>query len=567
MIRNIIRWGVLVATVGLGACEKQLVVTNPNNPETARVLASPLDAEALIGSYYKRAHDGLYRNLGNFHGMANVMSFQNYSSLANNCQNSRYAFTGSTNSNAPGNTCQGEQQRVYFIESEVDRVASNVLAKMDGGLSLGSAAQDLRARAFAEFLRGFSLGYLALFYDSAAVVSAGTSAIDGGALLPYTEVMDSALAALQRSIDATNPTPAATGLNGFPLPNSWLPTPTSLTAVEFTKLVKSYRARFRATVGRTAIERQAANWPAIIADAQAGITADHLNTTNSVNGPFYTWASQYETYGLWHQMTPFIIGMGDVSGTYKAWLAQAIGERGAGGQFFFMDSPDQRLPQGSTRAAQQADFAITSCQASLTVCKRYFVNRPSGNDQAAGSGWGWSQYDFVRFHAWKVSGSAGTGQNGDLPFFTKTELDMIQAEGKMRLAVPDYAGALALINLSRVAKGGLPPLVAADNTTPVPGGAACVPQIPVAPFTGQTACGTMWEAMKWEKRVETAYTHFAAWWLDSRGWNDLAKDLPLFWAVPYQDLLARGNNAIYGAGIGTGNSPNSFQPTVGTYGW
>ena len=48
------------------------------------------------------------------------------------------------------------------------------------------------------------------------------------------------------------------------------------------------------------------------------------------------------------------------------------------------------------------------------------------------------------------------------------------------------------------------------------------------------------EAMKWEKRMETAYGHFLAWFFDSRGWGDLAEGTPLHFAVPYQELQARG---------------------------
>lgn len=41
----------LAAAVSLAACEDQLTVTNPNSGETERVLATPKDAEALLGTY------------------------------------------------------------------------------------------------------------------------------------------------------------------------------------------------------------------------------------------------------------------------------------------------------------------------------------------------------------------------------------------------------------------------------------------------------------------------------------------------------------------------------------
>ena len=579
MIRKLVRYGALAAVVGLGACEDQLVVENPNNPETRRVLATPADAEALLASYYKRWHDGLYRGIGNIHGMANVMSFQNYSSLANECQGQRTPMSGAFNGNAPGNQCQNNQQRVYFVETEVARVATSILQQLNSGaVTLGDSARNTRARAFGEFLRGMSMGYVALFYDSAAIVSEDLASDDAGPLYGYVQVMDSALAALQRAIDYASLT--APG-SGFPLPGNWIPSPTSYTGGatgEFVKMVRSHRARLRASVGRTPAERAAANWTAIRDDAAAGITANHLVSLDPTTGPFYSWHSNYSGGGLWHQMPPFFIGMGDgAGGYYNAWIGTPLGNRGAGNVGFFMDSPDLRFPQGADRPSQQADFNKTSCENSGVVCKRYFMNRPSGNDQFAGNGWGNSNYDWVRYNAF-ARGIGGVAFKGDLPFFTLSENRLLQAEGEYRLG--NYAAAAALIDFSRTAGmagtpavatgGGLPGLVAngvTNATATVPGGAACVPKVPVAPFTS-VACGNLWEALKYEKRIETAYTHFAAWYLDNRGWGDLALDVPLFWAVPYQDLLVRGYalSAIYGAGAGPGNAAGSAA-ALSNYGW
>jgi hypothetical protein len=562
MIRNkLITYTALAAAfVAVSCTDKQLAVTNPNAGDTGRVLGTPNDAEALISTYYKRWSSGVFGSITDLEGMANIFGMMNYSSLANNCQNSHAPFSGATNFNSPGNTCQGEQYRLYSILGEVQRVASNFLTAEAGGLTLGTQARDARAKSWSEFLRGISLGYLALMHDSSAVISPGMSTQDPGVLRPYTEVMDSAYAALQRAIDlATAPAP---GTDGFPIPSTWLPSPTSYTSTEFVKLIRSYRARFRANIARAPAERAAANWDLIIADAQNGLTADQLITTSTTTFNTLAWRGQYETFGLWHQTPPFIIGMGDVSGTYASWIAQPVSDRGSGNNGFFMVTPDLRFPQGATRAAQQADFAITSCQAASTPCKRYFVNR-LGNDQFAGLGWGWSNYDFVRFHSWNVSGD-GTSRNGNTLFFPKAELDMLQAEGNIRKG--NYAAAATLINVTRV-KNGLPAITAFDGTSPVPGGANCVPKVPVSPFN-VIACGNMLEAMKWEKRIETAFVTYSPWFLDGRGWGDLAADTPTFWAVPFQDLQARGvaTANIYGAGIGTGNAPGSVA-AKGTYGW
>jgi hypothetical protein len=593
MNRTLLRCGAaLAAAVGLGACD--LDVQNPNQPERTRVRATPADLESLLGSYYKRWHDGLYRTLGSVWGMANVQSFENVSSLSNNCQGQRIGIPRATNDNAVGNVCEGEQQRVYFVHSEVVRVASDVLSDLAGStggtpFTLGSPARDARAQSFAEFLRGVSLGYMALIYDSAAVISPtmGTSpeecqpdpisAVCTGTLRGYREVMDSALAALQRSIDFANT--AGSSADGFPLPATWIPGPStqSMTLTEFIRVVRSYRARLRANLARTPAERAdisaggIVDWDAVIADAVNGITASHENVTNQTTGPFKTWVGQWHTYGLWHQMTPFIIGMADVSGSYANWIAQPLTQRGTTGSFF-MITPDLRFPQGFDRASQQADFAVTSCNTANTACKRYFRNRPSGNDQFAGFGWGWSHYDHSRYHSWSTAGDGTGAQNGRIVFIAKAEIDLLEAEGQFRKG--NYQRAAELVNRTRTAGmvsnvatgGGLPPITAFDPTTPVPGGADCVPKMPVNASNaggGTVTCGNLWEALKYEKRLETIQTHFAAWFLDSRGWGDLAEGTPVHWPVPYQDLQAR-SKAVYSTGVGT---QGGAAAGPSSYGW
>src|SRR6478672_4096570 len=117
MRRNFLPYVALLAAFGLGTSD---------------------DAEKLLGSYYKRWNAGLYGGAnpappGTLEGMANIMSFQNYSSLNNECQNSRYPFSGAANTNAVGNNCGGDNANTFNIESEVVRVASNFLTNLASG--------------------------------------------------------------------------------------------------------------------------------------------------------------------------------------------------------------------------------------------------------------------------------------------------------------------------------------------------------------------------------------------------------------------------------------------------
>lgn len=556
---------ILLGALGLAACD--LNVENPTDPETDRVLASPGDVETLAGAQYKRWHEGLYTGLGNVAGMASVQSFENYSALANNCMNQRNPIPRPANDNKIGNGCGGEQRRVYDVMHEVTRTSANVLNRIQApGFTLGSVSREKRAEAIAEFSRGLALGYLALIYDSAAVVTQAMGPLDPGELRAYMEVADSALAALDRAIAATNASVAARTPGGFPIPQEWIPTTNNLNGPGFIRLIRSYKARIRANVARNPAERAAVNWAAVIDDARNGITEDHDNITNRTTGPFHTWTSIWHVRGTWHQMTPFIIGMADESGAYAAWIAQPVEQRGSGGSFF-MVTPDERFPQGATRARQQTDFEIASCGGAAQICKRYFVNRPTGFDQFQGPGWGHSNYDYVRNYSWSISGDGSGARNGPLAFFRKAEIDMLEAEGQIRAG--NFARAAELIDRTRVTNGGLPELSGeiSNATTPVPGGAACVPKVPVGPAFNTLACGNIMEAMKWEKRVETIQSHFAAWLLDSRGWGDLVGGTPVHWAPPYQDLQARGHppSAIYSTGGFGLNNPGTAAR--GTYGW
>ena len=129
---------------------------------------------------------------------------------------------------------------------------------------------------------------------------------------------------------------------------------------------------------------------------------------------------------------------------------------------------------------------------------------------------------------------------------------MLAAEGYIRAG--QFAQAATLINISRV-RNGLPAISghhvrdAADRH-----GAGCVPRVPQPPSFTSTACGTILEAMKYEKRMETAYTGYMIWFTDSRGWGDLIATTPYEWPVPYQEMQARQLPFYNGTDRGAGRA-------------
>jgi len=123
-----------------------------------------------------------------------------------------------------------------------------------------------------------------------------------------------------------------------------------------------------------------------------------------------------------------------------------------------------------------------------------------------------------------------------------------------------------LINRTRVANN-LPPFPAgatkATRAPAQPGGSAnsCVPRTPTG-AGGAVECGTMYEAMKWEKRMETLFTGYSQWFFDSRGWGDLPVGSPLMYPVPYQEMDAR-YEPIYNSVVGDAK----WQALTSTYGF
>ena len=558
---------VFAAALLLGGCEDLLTVQNPNNGDTEKVLATPEDAENLLGSYYKRWHAGLNAGVG-LYGMASVMSFENYSSLANNCMNNHTPFTGATNFNTPGNTCQGDQFRAFQFNSEVNKLGAIFLKKFEvEGFSLGSAARDLRAQAFANFLVGLSVGYNALVYDSIAMANAATGGLETTPFIHYTAARDSMVVYMDKAITL------ATG--GLALPSNWIPSTTTMSAANFVRLIRSYRARMLAYMARNPAERAAADWAMIDADAAAGITSDFNIITSSTEGPTHTgWRTTFTIVSgsLWHQMPPFYIGMADSSGTYATWIGEALGDRGAGNVGLLIRTEDLRFPQGATRAAQQADFNLDDCdddESRVDCRKRYFLNRATGEDQYTGAGWGFSNYDYARHIEWDTYGTGGSesGDNGPTLDMSLAEMNLLRAEAAYRAG--SYGPAATFVNLSRAAAG--LPDAPGDAVSQVPAGVSansCVPKVPVAPGFNTIACGTLWDALIYERYIETIYTSYLGWYFDARGLGLLAENMPVMWATPYNEIQARGlpGSHIYGTGPGAGNLPGSWAgPSL--YGW
>jgi hypothetical protein len=513
--------------LGLMACSgDSLNVANINNPDVARAYATPAGVEGVVAGLGVQLNNP-QRATESVNTQAKIFGGENIASVANFGMAARSQVPRSVISNELGNDNQVGNLANFNAFSRVARTGANAVAAINrlatNRQTIGSPAQDARAKAFGFFIIGQALGNLALAYDSAAIVTPATPSDEVPKLSGATAVAAAALAMLDSAIAVANSPAATTGANGFPLPSTWI-SGVSLTRDNFVRLARSFKARYRAGVPRTPAQRAAVDWAAVIADATNGITANHEIQMGGGSG----WSAGYDfsqmyAVGGWHALPYFYFGMADVSGAYDAWLAQPVNSR----RNFTVVTPDLRWPAGATRAAQQAAAPSPAPPPGV-----YMRNRPTGEDVPL-VGPGDSQYDHRRYGTSFLAGAIGRYVD-----MSKTEIDMLAAEGYIRTG--NLPAATALVNVTRVSNG-LDPIGAVSSATaPYSTNlATCVPRVPLAPSFTVTGCGGLLEAMKYEKRMEVAFTGYFIMFSDNRGWGDLVAGTPVEWPVPYQEMQAR----------------------------
>ena len=554
---------VLASAVLLNGCrDNPLSVDNTQQPNVGGVFATPGNVETAISKLFEQMYNGQLGAGDDIFTQTITMSFESSSQLGNFGMGTRGAIPRAPIDNSIGNNVAIGNFRDFDFLSRNARLAATAIQALNNfitannGTALGTTARDARAKSFAYFTLGYAMGNLALFYDSAAIMT-GDDPLDpstGNYAIPAmsvsSAVMTAALADLDSAIAIANAGSAT------PIPLDWLSQNADMSLANYVRLLRSYKAKFRAGIGRNPTARAAADWAAIIADATNGITTDFVVKADVVTGWASGTISQMAVGTTWSQMTPFILGMADTAGAYDTWLQQALTARTA----FLLRTPDRRFPSGETRALQQAGLATPTVFATTAGASRagtptgsivYFRNRPSGEDAAA-EAWGTWFYDNHR--SWAIRAAGG---NGPYVMFALAENDMLAAEGYLRTGQP--ALAIPLINKyrTRAALQAIP--LTAIITDQVPTSATstrdCVPRVPQPPTYTSTACGTVFEAMKWEKRLETNMVGYGQWFVDSRGWGDLAGGTPLEWPIPYQELFARGKasytNTLRAAAGGT----------------
>lgn len=485
--------GVTLAAA-LTACQ-ELTVENQNEPDRARATQQAVSAESFVASSFRSwwpvaGHDD-YPSWA-FSTIAHEMTsgFADFGQLELSAE-PRTAWNNSP-VNARNNVSETPWYGLYRTISSVN----DALISIDSGLVIGDAARTARTRAMGKFMQGISHGYLALYFDSAVVVDErlALDTITTVQFQHYPVVAAEAIEQLDSAIAIANRT-------DFTLPQeSWLFQP--MTNEEVAQLANSFVARIMVYSARTREERGAVDWAEVIRRIDAGITSDFAPLAQ-VDILWDDWkrliarirSGPPSDFG---RPSNWLVGPADSTNNFVNWVATPVANRVA----FRVTTRDRRIhaAEGPTVRGKYVGYSANNIGAASRGTYRY------------------SHYFFHRF------GTGLSWQEGPQLSMSVTEMNLLKAEALIRLGRADEA--VPLINLTRVANGELPPVTIAGP----PDEPGCVPR----KLNG--ACGSLWDALRYEKRIEGLGISGVIAYFDARGWQTLAENSILQLPIPGREL-------------------------------
>jgi hypothetical protein len=491
-----------------GGC-RDLQVTNPNEPDRERALSTFEDFESLISGAFLSYWAATHRKYpsAQFSGAADAHS------TAWGC--------------GWGNVAGAEPRQPFdndpsYIHSRITEqpwelsyaalgaVRDGLRAISEGGLRIVEGEEDVAARAvaFGKLVQALALSTLAVTFDQAFVVDESTdlgklgdplSTGPGGTvgavvgLVPYPEVWAAAEVKFAEAI-------AVAQGSSFTIPRAWVGENAPWSEADFVSFARAFRARFRAQVPRTPAERQAVDWEAVLSDLAQPLPFPFGSYYDGTTGWWDRKKLHTASIPGWVRIDNRTVGPADVSGAWENWLAQP---------------PDLKYP-----------FEILTPDARVTQPMEprtdglYFTFLGHSPFPASRGVYHWGHYIDHRYRHLIDAGYVGFYED-----LTDKELDFLRAEALYR--TDDLAGAMAIVNRYR-ANGQLPPFTTRQNPD---GPDRCVPQMP------DGSCGDLWEALKYEKRIECFHTSFGMEFFDDRGWGDLVENTYVQLPVPGSELV------------------------------
>jgi hypothetical protein len=506
----------LIALVGLTGCQN-LSVENTNAPDVQTVFSNGTNLEGSVSTSFRTwwgVAQGARDNSAD--------PVQSFASLGEEITASTgRAFELAQEPRIQYNNRDATQwfnRKPWYDLYECVATNTDALIAISRGTKVGlvnattpDGADTPRARYFAKFMQGLCTTYVGVIFDRGFIRDESTPDKDAFTyeLRPTSEVFTAGIAMLEESIRLMNAQPVQT----LPLP--WINGAT-VTNRDLARVAQSFIARLLAANARSATARQAVDWARVLRKIDSGVVAPFGQLASATITGTTSGYLQRTQLSQDARINTRLVGPADTSGAYQRWLTTPLSTRNA----IDVATPDRRIHGAGGPLTRGTYFERLAAQQMNTAQGTYMF----------------SNYRGVRFGTtyWNT---------GFISTLTPVEMRFLRAEALFRTG--NRQGAADLINISRVAAGSLPP-VTVDGPPRTP---SCVPR------KDDGSCGDLWDALMYEKRIETHATEAIIPFTDMRGWGRLLKGSMINLPVPGRELQTLGLDYYTFGGDLPGSAP------------
>ena len=504
----------------LAACNPDLNVTNPNNPDVARAIATPGDVRNLIGNSFNTAYLGMQGAARPYPAAATAVmadnltaSFGNFG-MRFNGQEPRLAYENSSAAD-DGRLASDPYEQLYAGLGAVN----DGLAAVKRGIviQVTPAAPDETEQlvTLGHLVQGLTMGMIGLTFDQGFIVDEDTP-LGTATLVPYADVSAAALTKFDKAIAG------ATG-KAWTIPAEFTGGLT-ITADRLARMANTFAARQIAYTARTETENKAANWAKVLQYADKGIST----------GTSFDVAFEGDGGNLWYDLQKFY-------GNAASWMRV-----------------DQRVVQLFDPTQPVVYTSVNPPPRASSADRRFGTEATPGTDfgyypvipfaVARGvyffSQWGHDRYGFHSLES-------ANGLEGNVPLILAAENDLLIAEALVRSG-GDKARAATLINKTRVGRGGLAALSGGSSTNDLLAAIFYERDVELM----NTSAGQAWFD---RRRIDASLTYNGVpigntWGF--RGGSGLQKGTPRHLPVPAKELETLGI-PVYTYG---GDAPNPVFP-------
>lgn len=512
--RSIIAIGV-AAAVTLSGC-LQLDVVDPNGLSISNVFTNASNTEAaLIGAW--KTYTEVYRGSCPTH----VYSVWGGEITTTNSAWIEFATEPRLPINNRDNLNCATRYGFWVPYESAAGARESFLGIVQNGLKYGTinaanpdGADTRNRKIFAKFIIAASQLNLALTSDSAYITDSITPGFNQSnvELKGWPEVLANAKQQLRANIAD------AKGAPNFTWPTTFI-NGVAVTRDDIVRAMYSLLVRAEVYSPRTPAQRDAVNWNGVLALLDSGITKDFGHwadraVTNTSSTYFANSTAQSTV-----RISNYLIGPADTTGAYQKWLSDGLGKRTA----FYIATPDRRIHGAAGNKTAGTRFTPLTTTMGSASLGPYLT----------------SYYRSTRY----LNATNDSSATAFTPLMTVAEMKFIKAEALYR--VGRKAEAAALINPTRVAAG-LKPV--GENGPPA--GGDCVPR------KDDGACGDLFDAIQYEKRIDLFPTFAEISWYDARGWGKLIPGTPYHLPVSGRELITRNLPYYTYGGVGSpGSAP------------